>query len=108
MSNPEMTVIELKERREKGDNFLFLDVREPHEIDFCNIGGTFVPLGDIATKADDYADWKEKEVIVFCRSGGRSAQAQQILLDKGFKSVTNVKGGILAWSKEIDNTIPTY
>lgn len=108
MSNPEMTVQQLKERQQKDDNYLFLDVREPHEIEFCNIGGTFIPLGDVAARLAEFSDWKSKEVIVFCRSGGRSATAQKILLQEGFEDVTNVKGGILAWAKEIDNSVPTY
>ena len=92
------TVEELKERIDTGENLLLLDVREPHEHADFNIGGTLLPLGQVQImQVDEIEDWKDKEVIVYCRSGNRSGQACMILEQLGFANVTNLTGGMLDW-----------
>ncbi len=93
-----ISVEEVKARIESGEQFNILDVREPHENTEFNIGGTLVPLGKIQTmQLDDIEDWKNEEVIVYCRSGNRSGQACQILEMAGFTNVKNLTGGMLEW-----------
>ena len=92
------TVEELKARIDTGENLLLLDVREPHEHADFKIGGTLLPLGQVQImQVDEIEDWKDKEVIVYCRSGNRSGQACMILEQLGFANVTNLTGGMLDW-----------
>lgn len=103
----EVTVTELKEKRDNDDSFVLLDVREPHEYYIADIPDTTrIPLGHLGNRLDELN--KEKEIIVMCRSGQRSANATQILDQNGFQNAANLKGGILAWSKEIDPSVPEY
>jgi rhodanese-related sulfurtransferase len=96
-----ISVTELKKRIDSGENLNIVDVREPHEHDEFNIGGILVPLGDIrAMQVDELEDLKEQEVIVYCRSGGRSGQAAMILETMGFQHVKNLTGGMLAWQEQ--------
>jgi rhodanese-related sulfurtransferase len=95
-----ITVQELKERLDAGENIHLLDVREPSENAEFNIGGALLPLGDIRnmeTEAID--DWKKDEIIAYCRSGNRSGIAAQILEQLGFENVKNLTGGMLAWQQ---------
>jgi adenylyltransferase/sulfurtransferase len=109
---PEMTVQELKEVLDSGaDDVVLLDVRNPHEYDIASIpGAVLVPLPDIEN-GDGIEQVKElvngHRLIVHCKMGGRSARALSILRDVGIEG-TNVKGGILAWSREIDSSVPQY
>jgi rhodanese-related sulfurtransferase len=92
------TVEEVKARLDAGEQLYLLDVREPHEHAEFNIGGTLLPLGKIQTmQVDDIEDLKDKEVLVYCRSGNRSGQACLILEQLGFANVSNVVGGMLDW-----------
>jgi rhodanese-related sulfurtransferase len=93
----DISVQELSEKRKKGDVFLLVDVREPYEYDEFNIGGQLVPLGELQGVIDDWDEWQEKEIVVHCRSGARSAAAKGFLIQNGFKNVRNLQGGILAW-----------
>ena len=95
----DINVTELKERIDKGDDFVLIDVRENHEHDEFNIGGTLVPLGTIMTALPDLEEHKNKEVIVYCRSGNRSGMAKQLLQQAGFANVRNTTGGMLAWQE---------
>jgi len=93
-----ITAEEVKARIESGEQFNILDVREPHENVEFNIGGTLLPLGKIQTmQLDDIEDWKNEEVIVYCRSGNRSGQACLILEMAGYTNVKNLTGGMLEW-----------
>lgn len=102
----ETTVQELKEKKDKNEDFTLLDVREPHEYQISNIDGTLIPLDDLPNRTDELD--KEKETVVMCRSGARSAQAVKLLEKKGFENVSNLVGGVNAWAKEIDNSLPVY
>jgi rhodanese-related sulfurtransferase len=93
-----ITVDELKQKIDKGEKVNLLDVREPQEYAEVNIGGRLVPLGKVQTmQIEELEDWKDEEVIVYCRSGRRSMLACLVLDQMGFKDTYNLEGGILAW-----------
>lgn len=96
-----ITVDELKARMDKGENINLVDVREPHERADFNIGGRHVPVGKIQSmQFDELEDLKDKEVILYCRSGNRSGIAGQFLEQFGFKNTVNLTGGMLAWEQK--------
>lgn len=103
---PEMTPRELKARLDRGDDLYVLDVREPHEYQICNIGGHLIPLGDLPQRVNELDS--SREIVAHCRSGVRSAKAAEFLRQAGFKKLWNLKGGILAWSDEVDPRVPKY
>jgi sulfur-carrier protein adenylyltransferase/sulfurtransferase len=103
---PEITPRELKARLDRGDDIYILDVREPHEYQICNIGGHLIPLGDLASRVNELDS--SREIVAHCRTGKRSAQASEFLLKAGFRKISNLKGGILAWSDEVDPSVPKY
>ena len=93
----DITVQELRERLEKGETLHLIDVRQPDEYAADNLGGMLIPLGELPYRLDDLDGMQDDEVIVQCRSGSRSAMAQQILEENGFNNVRNLVGGILAY-----------
>ena len=99
-----MTIItadEIKTRLDAGENLHLVDVREPDEHTEFNIGGTFLPLGKIQVmQIDDIDGLKNEEVICYCRSGVRSAQACLMLETFGFTNVKNLEGGMLNWREK--------
>jgi molybdopterin/thiamine biosynthesis adenylyltransferase/rhodanese-related sulfurtransferase len=103
---PEITVSELKQRMENGERLAVLDVREPHEYDIANIGAPLIPLGELPERLHELD--QTQNIAVHCKTGGRSAKAVKLLKDAGFETVYNVKGGITAWSEEIDPSVPKY
>jgi sulfur-carrier protein adenylyltransferase/sulfurtransferase len=103
---PEMTPRELKTRLDRGDDIYILDVREPHEYQICNIGGQLIPLGELSRRV--YELDSSREIVAHCRSGKRSAEAAEFLRKAGFRKIWNLKGGILAWSDEVDPSMPKY
>jgi adenylyltransferase/sulfurtransferase len=105
---PEITVRELKARLDRGDHPFVLDVRKPHEYDIANLGATLIPVDDLAGRLDELEPYRDEEIIVHCRSGARSARAVKLLHQAGFSGAVNVKGGILAWSDEVDSSVPKY
>ncbi len=103
----EISVRELKTRIDSGEKLMIVDVREPHEYAIARIPGTtLIPLGQIAERSGELD--KNAEIILHCRSGKRSAEALGILKGKGYTHLKNVVGGILAWSDEIDPSVPKY
>jgi adenylyltransferase/sulfurtransferase len=103
---PEITPRELKARLDRGDDLFILDVREPHEFQICNLNGTLIPLGELPKRASELDS--SREIVAHCRSGKRSADAVQFLQQAGFRKIWNLKGGILAWSDEVDPSVPKY
>ncbi|HTU35236.1 MAG TPA: molybdopterin-synthase adenylyltransferase MoeB [Candidatus Acidoferrum sp.] len=103
---PEITPREVKSRLDRGDDLFILDVREPHEYQICNLSGYLIPLGDLPSRLSELDS--SREIIAHCRSGKRSAEATAFLQKAGFRKVLNLKGGILAWSDEVDPTVPKY
>ena len=103
---PEITPKELKARLDRGDDIFILDVREPHEYQICNLHGHLIPLGDLPKRVSELDS--SREIVAHCRSGKRSADAVQFLRNAGFRKIWNLKGGILAWSDEVDPSVPKY
>jgi sulfur-carrier protein adenylyltransferase/sulfurtransferase len=103
---PEITVEELKQKLDNGDNVNVLDVREPHEYEVANIGAKLIPLGELPERLVELD--QAENFAIHCKTGGRSARAVQLLQRAGFQNVYNVKGGINAWSEEIDPSVPKY
>jgi sulfur-carrier protein adenylyltransferase/sulfurtransferase len=103
----EISVQELKARRDSGEQPFIVDVREGWELEVANIPGvTHIPMGEIQQRLAELSP--DRETIVMCRSGGRSMQVARFLATQGFGRVFNLKGGILAWSADIDPNVPTY
>jgi len=102
----EISVQELKEKIDNGEDFQLIDVREDFEYETSNLGGLLIPLGGILIEADKIA--KDKPVIVQCRSGKRSAAAIMQLEQLGYTNLYNLTGGIMAWANEIDPTLNVY
>ena len=103
---PQITVKELKQRLDAGEDLLVLDVREPWEHQIANIGGRLIPLNDVPQRLHEIE--RDREIVVHCKSGVRSQRAAEFLAQSGFGNVKNLAGGILAWSNDIDPTVPRY
>ncbi|HXJ16651.1 MAG TPA: molybdopterin-synthase adenylyltransferase MoeB [Candidatus Polarisedimenticolia bacterium] len=103
---PEITPRELKLRLDRGDDLFILDVREMHEYQICNLRGHLIPLGELSRRVHELDS--SREIVAHCRSGKRSADAVEFLRKAGFRKIWNLKGGILAWSDEVDSTVPKY
>jgi len=103
---PEITPKELKTRLDRGDDIYVLDVREPHEYQICNINGHLIPLGELSQRVHELDS--SREIVAHCKSGKRSAEAVEFLRGAGFRKVSSLKGGILAWSDQVDPSVPKY
>ncbi len=103
---PEITPRDLKTRLDRGDDLFILDVREPHEFQICNLNGHLIPLGELPRRVHELDS--SREIVAHCRSGKRSAEAVDFLRKAGFRKILNLKGGILAWSDEVDPSVPKY
>ncbi len=98
---------EVKAKLDRGDRFTLVDVREPHEYQIGNIPqAKLIPLGDLKTRVNELDP--AQEIVVHCKSGGRSAKAAEFLRQNGFSNVRNMVGGILAWSDKVDPKVPKY
>lgn len=102
----EISVQELKQKLDSGEDFQLVDVREDFEYEMSNLGGTLIPLGGILIETEKIAT--DKPVVVMCRSGKRSAVAIMQLESQGFTNLYNLQGGITAWAQEIDPTLQVY
>jgi adenylyltransferase/sulfurtransferase len=99
----EKSAVEVAALRARGEDFLLLDVREPEEHERARIDGArLIPLGELPIRLAELATWKDRTVVVHCRSGGRSARACRLLEEQGFADVWNLTGGIDAWSLTVD------
>jgi sulfur-carrier protein adenylyltransferase/sulfurtransferase len=105
---PQITVQELKAKRDRGDNFFLLDVREPHEVPIASLGAPLIPVGSLEARINEIPVAKDAEIVVHCRSGARSQKAALILKNAGFTHVENLAGGILDWADKIDPTMAKY
>jgi adenylyltransferase/sulfurtransferase len=103
---PQLTVKELKARRDAGDDIFLLDVREPYEVQIAQIGGTVIPQNDVPQRLAEIP--RDREIVVHCRSGARSQRIAEFLKQSGYQNVVNLAGGILAWSDEIDPSVQKY
>jgi adenylyltransferase/sulfurtransferase len=103
----ETDVNELKRKIDAKEDFFLLDVREPNEYQIGKIpGSTLIPLGEVPQRVDEIP--RDKEIIVHCKMGGRSAKAAAFLRQQGYTNVKNLKGGITDWSEKIDPKVPKY
>ena len=106
-NDTETDVRELKRKIDAKEDFFLLDVREPNEFQIGRIpGSTLIPLGEVPQRVNEIP--RDKEIVVHCKMGGRSAKAAQFLRQQGYKNVKNLKGGILDWSDKIDPSVPKY
>ena len=103
---PQISVKELKHRRDSGDDFFLLDVREPFEFQIAEIGGTLIPQNDVPHRLGEIP--RDREIVVHCKGGGRSQKIAELLQQQGYTRVSNLAGGILAWSDEIDSSVRKY
>jgi adenylyltransferase/sulfurtransferase len=103
----EIDVTEVKRKMDAGEKFTLIDVREPHEYRIASIpGAKLVPLGEFPKHLGEFDP--EADIVIHCKMGGRSAKACAIMRQAGFKHVRNMKGGILAWSDQVDRSVPKY
>ena len=103
----EITVKELKNKFDKDEDFMLLDVRNIQEVLFSKINGSIhIPMNEIMKRINELDS--NKEIIIQCKSGKRSARVCEYLMTQNFKNVKNLTGGIIAWSDEIDNSIQVY
>jgi adenylyltransferase/sulfurtransferase len=103
---PQVSVRELKTRMDNGDDLLILDVREPFEYQIANIGGKLIPMNDVPARLGEID--RDREIVVQCKSGGRSQRVAEFLKQSGYTKVANLAGGILAWADQIDPTAKKY
>ena len=104
---PEITAQEVKKMMDEKKPFVLIDVREPHEFQICRIPGSkLIPLGEVPKRMNELNS--ADEIVVHCRSGQRSAKAVELLMKAGFQKIHNLKGGILAWSDQVDPSVPKY
>jgi rhodanese-related sulfurtransferase len=104
----EITATELKQRLDRGDDIQIIDVREPNEHEIARLENSkLIPLAQVLNRAGEIDE--SRETVVHCKLGGRSAKAIEALKRAGFAGrLLNLKGGITAWSNEVDPTVPKY
>lgn len=106
MSVPEISPREFVARRDRGDDLILLDVREDWELGIAKVPGiVHIPMGEVSSRLAELD--AAKEIVVLCRSGRRSADVAQFLEQHGYRSI-NLAGGILAWGRDLDPTLPAY
>jgi rhodanese-related sulfurtransferase len=107
MSSDATTPLELKARLDRGERPLILDVRNPDEVAICRLAGsTVIPFRELPDRLGELDP--NAEMVVHCKSGGRSQKAVALLRQAGFARVQNLTGGILGWIRDVDPTLPTY
>ncbi|MBP6312739.1 MAG: rhodanese-like domain-containing protein [Flavobacteriales bacterium] len=100
----EVSPQELKAMKEGNEAFQLIDVREAYEAEICSIGGTLIPMGEIIARLNEVR--KDVPVVIHCRSGSRSSAVIQALSDRyGYTNLINLKGGILGYGSQVDETL---
>ncbi len=103
----DITAIELAGRIKTGDRFRLIDVREPHELEISHLDGAhLIPMGELAGRMSELDS--AEDIVLFCKSGTRSARALELLASAGFRRMKNLKGGINAWARDVDPNLPVY
>ena len=102
----EISVKELQQWKANDHNFQLIDVREAYEYDIANLGGELIPQKQVANQIDKIS--KDRDVVIHCRSGKRSAEVIEKLQEAGYDNLYNLRGGILAWAEEIDHNMARY
>jgi molybdopterin/thiamine biosynthesis adenylyltransferase/rhodanese-related sulfurtransferase len=104
-----ITPLELKQKIDAGEDFLLIDVREPHEYEIVKIPGSVLIPKDRILSGEAFAELpQDKPLVLHCKSGARSAEALAALHQAGFSDAVHVGGGVLAWAREVDPSLPTY
>ena len=106
MSVPEIQAEDLKSRLDHGDNLFLLDVRDEYEYEISNIGGHLIPLPELPKRLNELST--QQEIVALCKMGPRGVKAVELLQKKGFKRVSNLHGGIHAWSDRVDRSVRKY
>ena len=106
MSVPEIQAEDLKQRLDKGDKLFLLDVRDEYEYEISNIGGHLIPLPELPKRVNELNS--RQEIVALCKMGPRGVKAVEFLQQKGFKRVSNLRGGIYAWSERVDRQVRKY
>ena len=101
-----ITALELKKKIDSGENVLLIDVREPYEHEYVNLGGSLIPVNQLRVRFKELD--AENEIVVYCHRGNRSAFAVNFLLQRGFSKVKNLVGGIDDWAQQVDPNLPRY
>lgn len=105
----EISPQELKARLDSGEKVVILDVREPHELKICSLVNTMhIPMAELADRLNELEKYKDQDIVVYCRSGGRSGRCVEYMKLQGFNRALNLIGGILEWSDQIDPSINKY
>jgi adenylyltransferase/sulfurtransferase len=104
----DITAPELKQKLDAKEDFQLIDVRQPNEYEFARIeGAKLIPLGEIISRMKELDS--DREAIILCKMGGRSAKAIEVLLQSGYTGkLRNLRGGITAWSNDVDPKVPKY
>jgi len=103
----ELSPTQFRARWPEGDGVVLLDVREPHELAMASVAGALhIPMADVPRRLNEID--RGKAVVVMCRSGARSLRVAEFLVANGFEAVYNLAGGINAWSRELDPSVPRY
>lgn len=109
LSIPEISVSELKERLDRGQPIVLVDVREPFEKEIADLpekGQVRIPLGEFESRLEELDP--DDPIVLYCRTGNRSGWATQRLRARGFQNAWNLQGGLMAWRDEIDPSLPAY
>jgi rhodanese-related sulfurtransferase len=106
MSVPEIQAEELKSRLDHGDNLFLLDVRDEYEYEISNIGGHLIPLPELQKRLGELD--AQQEIVAVCKMGPRGVKAVELLRKNGFEKVSNLRGGIHAWSDRVDRSVRKY
>jgi rhodanese-related sulfurtransferase len=106
VSVPEIQAEELKNRLDQGENLLLLDVRDEYEYEISNIGGHLIPLPELSKRLNELSP--RQEIVTLCKMGPRGVKAVEFLQKQGFKRVSNLRGGIHAWSDRVDRSVRKY
>jgi adenylyltransferase/sulfurtransferase len=107
-SNHDISVQDYKEMRDRGEEPFVLDVRKPYEAEICTLGGKLIPVDELEDRLDELEEHRDEDIVVYCRSGARSGRAVEMMRSYGFSRAVNLAGGVLAWSDEIDPSMPKY
>ncbi len=103
----DITAVDLAERLKTGDHIRLIDVREPHELEISHLDGAdLIPLGEMAGRMSELDS--AEDIVLVCKSGTRSARALELLASAGFRKMKNLKGGINAWARDVDSSLPVY
>lgn len=99
-------MVELKGLIDAGQTPVLIDVREPHEVEIASIGGTLIPLKTVPERIAEIP--QDRQVVIYCRSGGRSGKVCEYLIAQGYSNVRNLAGGVLEWADKIDTSMTKY